>query len=142
MDINHGIAFSNGYLYASSSRTIYRWPYVPGQFSLIDKTAVEVVITDMEDGGHITRTLIFDSQGQLYVSIGSNANIDPDSSRARIRRFRLGSLPVTFSSGELFADGVRNTVGLAFNSNGVLFGVDNGPDLVMFYCILLTSAFP
>lgn len=136
MAINHGIAFYNNYLYASSTTKVYRWPYVPGQFSLIDGTSVETVITDIDDRGHITRTLIFDDTGRLYVSIGSEDNIDDDSSRARIRRFNLQSLPITFGSGELFADGVRNTVGLAFNSNGVLFGVDNGPDLVYFSFIL------
>lgn len=130
MGLNHGIAFNNGYLYASSYSTVYRWPYEPGQFSLVDGNSVETVITDMDAGGHSTRTLIFDAEGQFYVAIGSNQNIDQDASRARIRRFNLQSLPINFGIGEVFADGVRNTVGLAFNSNGVLFGVDNGPDLV------------
>ncbi len=127
-------------MYASSDSTVYRWPYVPGQFSLIDGNTVEIVITDIEVNGHITRTLIFDDAGRFYISIGSNQNIDSDSSRARIRRFDLQSLPITFASGEVFADGVRNTVGLAFNSNGVLFGVDNGPDLVFIsFYILITD---
>lgn len=105
---------------------------MPGQFSLIDDSTAQTVIDGMEGGGHITRTLIFDAAGILYVHIGSGANIDDDSSRARIRRFDLSSqaFPIQFSSGEVFADGVRNTVGLAFNSEGTLFGVDNGPDLV------------
>lgn len=130
LGLTHSIAFYDGYLYASSSSTVYRWPYVPGQFSLVN-ASVETVITGMEEPGHTTRTLIFDATGRLYVSIGSNLNIDPNSSRARIRRFDLQSLPITFASGEVFADGVRNTVGLAFNSNGILFGVDNGPDMVL-----------
>lgn len=133
MRLNHAIAFHNGYLYASSDTNVYRWPYEPGQFRLIDENAVESVITNIEASGHVTRTLIFDDSGRLYVSIGSNENIDQNSSRARIRRFNLQSLPITFSSGEVFADGVRNTVGLAFNSDGDLFGVDNGPDLVLFF---------
>lgn len=118
-------------MYASSASTVYRWPYQPGQFSLIDEDAVETVITDMEVGGHITRTLVFDEAGRFYIAIGSDQNIDQDSRRARIRRFDLQSLPINFASGELFADGTRNTVGLAFSPKGVLFGVDNGPDLVL-----------
>ena len=31
----------------------------------------KTVITGMATGGHKTRTLVFDSQGKLYVSIGS-----------------------------------------------------------------------
>lgn len=132
LELTHGIAYFGGFLYASSDSTIYRWPYVAGYFSLIDASRTQTVIAGMETGGHTTRTIIFDAAGILYVSIGSGTNIDQDSSRARIRRFDLSSqtLPIHFSTGEVFADGVRNTVGLAFNSDGVLFGVDNGPDLV------------
>lgn len=130
LGLTHGIAFNNGYLYASSDTTVYRWPYVPGEWPMIAENLTETVITNIEGGHHVTRTLIFDDAGVLYVSVGSGSNIDSDSSRSRIRRFSLQSLPIRYGDGELFADGVRNTVGLAFNSNGVLFGVDNGPDLV------------
>jgi len=129
--LNHGIAFNNGYLYASSNNIVYRWPYEPGQFRSVDGNTVETVISGMDSSGHhITRTMVFDSYGRLYVSIGSDDNVDQDSRRARIRIFSLQSLPIPFGSGEVFADGVRNTVGLAFDSNEVLFGVDNGPDLL------------
>ena len=37
--------------------------------------------------GHVTRTLEFDRLGRLYVSVGSQSNVDNDSFRARIRRF-------------------------------------------------------
>jgi len=85
----------------------------------------------MASGGHTTRTLVFDTQGRLYVSIGSAGNVDSDSSRSRIRRFQVSSIPdggVSFSSGELFADGLRNEVGLAFDKHSVLWGVENGAD--------------
>jgi len=80
--------------------------------------------------GHRTRTLAFDSSGRLYVSIGSADNVDEDSFRARIRRFDLNNvtLPVDFVDGEVFADGLRNEVGLAFDRHNVLWGVENGAD--------------
>ena len=62
---------------------------------------------------------------------GRAGNVDSDSSRSRIRRFDVTSIPdggVAFSSGELFADGLRNEVGLAFDRHGVLWGVENGAD--------------
>lgn len=132
LGLNHGIAFHNGYLYASSPSRVYRWPYKPGQFSIINQNTIGIVIDNMPVPGHVTRTLIFDDEGLLYVSIGSNVNVDPNSFRARIRRFRidLQFLPIHFENGEIFADGCRNTAGLAFNSDGVLYGVDNGADLV------------
>ncbi|CAL8072894.1 unnamed protein product [Orchesella dallaii] len=128
--LNHGIAYNRGYLYASSTVTAYRWPFTPGQRTEITETA-EVVIKNMPSGGHSTRTLIFDDAGVLYVSVGSNANVDQDSSRARIRRFNVSSIPnggIEFNTGEVFADGLRNEVGLAFDGEGVLWGVQNGAD--------------
>ena len=81
--------------------------------------------------GHTTRTLVFDKTGRLYVSIGSNRNVDENSYRSRIRRFTLDSIPaggIDFNTGEVFADGLRNEVGLAFDKFGVLWGVENGAD--------------
>ena len=135
--LNHGIELSGGYLYASTQSHVYRWPYTTGQ--LTDSSAgMEVVIDGMETGGHPTRTLAFDSSGTwLYVSIGSEYNVDSDSSRARIRRFNIANWnsstqgPLNFHvDGELFADGLRNEVGLAFDSFGDLWGVENGADMI------------
>ena len=127
--LNHGIELSGGYLYASSETNVYRWPYFDG-------TAGEVqeVIVGIQPGGHFTRTLAFDGEGKwLYISIGSGGNIDSDSSRSRILRFDIsawdGLTPLTFNvDGELFADGLRNEVGLAFDVHGDLWGVENGAD--------------
>ncbi len=50
--------------------------------------------------------------------------------QARIRRFGLSadSLPLDFQEGKVFADCLRNKIGLAFDKHGVLWGVENGPD--------------
>ncbi|CAG7825234.1 unnamed protein product [Allacma fusca] len=126
--LNHGISYSYGSLYASSSTTVYRWPYTPGQRSPITAPA-ETVISNIPDGYHVTRTLVFDNEGRLLVSVGSSSNVDGNSDRARIRRFSLsGSLPKMFSTGEVFADGLRNEVGLTLHPCGVVYGVENGVD--------------
>jgi len=56
-------------------------------------------------------------------------NIDVDSFRSRIRRFDIASVvdpestfPINFVDGDVFADGVRNEVGMAFDPFGVLWG--------------------
>jgi glucose/arabinose dehydrogenase len=126
--LNHGLSFHDGFLYASSANTVYRWPYTPGNRTQVT-VGQEAVINGMPSGGHNTRTIVFDEQGRLYVSVGSNANVDGNSDRARIRRFSLnGTLPIAFNTGEVFADGLRNEVGLAWDLNGVLHGVENGAD--------------
>ena len=137
--LNHGLVLHDGYIYASSQSIVYRWPYSDNDQSLFaDIGTVEIVIDNISrdsngdsPGGHTTRTLVFDSLGRLYVSVGSNRNVDPDSFRSRIRRFSDLSpslFPIDFRQGEVFADGVRNEVGLAFDRHGVLWGVENGAD--------------
>ena len=104
LGLNHGVTVHGGYLYASSQTKVYAWPYTAGSRSLIRADPVTVV-ENIPSGGHSTRTLIFDSESRLYVSVGSNANVDGDSSRARIRRFDFSEgLPQNaydFSDGEV-----------------------------------------
>jgi len=129
--INHGLTFFQGYLYASSQVSVFRWPYVPGNRTLIT-TPPEVVVNGIPNGGHDTRTIIFDEQSRLYVAIGSAGNVDQNSNRARVRRFDFSSgFPpggINFNDGVVFADGLRNEVGLDFDSRGILWGVENGAD--------------
>ena len=125
--LNHGIAMQGGYLYASSDSTVYRWPYSGGRQAL---GTPQTVVSGMPTGGHSTRTLLFDGDGRLYVAIGSGSNVDPNSSRAKIVRFAAGVLATgaTYAQGEVFAEGMRNEVGLTLDSQGRVWGVENGVD--------------
>jgi len=94
-NLNHGLAVSSNYLYASESTTVYRWPYDPATKSVTDSNNPQIGINNINaDGqggapfGHTTRTLVLSRDGTvLYVSVGSNENIDADSVRSRIRYF-------------------------------------------------------
>lgn len=124
----HGIALNGGYLYASSASTVYRFEYDEGRVELEPPTAI---VTAIADGGrHTSRTLLFDDI-YLYVTVGSGDNVDVDSSRAQIRRFPIAAFddgPLGFADGELFADGLRNEVGIALDEQGRVWGVENGRD--------------
>jgi glucose/arabinose dehydrogenase len=137
--LNHGLAIQNGYIYASSDTTVYRWSYSGDYFDTIgvEEIVVNNINADGQGGapqGHRTRTLAFDDLGRLYISVGSNGNVDADSHRSRIRRFDINVtndavvFPIDFQTGYVFADGLRNEVGLAFDSFGVLWGVENSAD--------------
>ena len=93
-------------------------------------TDLQVVIQGMSGRGnggaplgHYTRTIVFGNDNMMYIGISSLENVDADSSRSRVRRFPI-SFPeggLQFSSGELWADGLRNPLALAFDSNNVLW---------------------
>jgi glucose/arabinose dehydrogenase len=134
--LNHGIAFSRdgGYVYASSPTTIYRWRYTTGLRRAAGDG--EVVVSGIPGGGHVTRTLVFDSLGRLHVSVGSASNVDVDpilvQTRSQIRRFAIpDSLPeegLAYATGEIVASGMRNEVGLFIDARDRLWGVENGRD--------------
>mmetsp|Transcript_10603 Transcript_10603/g.26553 ORF Transcript_10603/g.26553 Transcript_10603/m.26553 type:complete len:470 (+) Transcript_10603:79-1488(+) len=145
--LNHGLAVHNGFLFASTSDEVYRWPYEPGTWEDLGQGERVIYNMDMTGDpgpggglssplGHSTRTLVFDNEGRLYISVGSLGNVDGDSYRSRIRRFEglaeasFQGPALDFTRGEIFADGLRNEVGLAWanDSRSVLFGVENGMD--------------
>lgn len=130
--LNHGIAYYDGYLYCSTPTTVYRWPYNASAPDGAITTPAQAVITDMPPTGHVTRTLVFDAQGYLYVNIGSGTNVDATDWRSRVVRFSPaqygGSTSVSWTSGQVFARGTRNEVALCFDDLGRLWGVENGVD--------------
>jgi glucose/arabinose dehydrogenase len=125
--INHAVVIHGGFIYASSSSTVFRWPYTAGTRTNLGTP--QTVISGIPTGGHSTRSLIFNTDGLLLVQIGSGSNVDNDASRAGIRQFDVSkTLPIAFSTGAWFVNGLRNEVGLRFDVKGNIWGVENGMD--------------
>ena len=119
----HGIAFYKEYLYIGETNRIVRYKY-----NGIDSnpSKKEVIIPDLPTGGHFTRTVAFGPDGKIYVSIGSSCNVckEKDKRRAAILQFNPDG-----SDGNLFAKGLRNSVGLTWDpGNGEMWASDNGRD--------------
>ena len=119
----HGIAFHNGYLYVGETNQISRF-----KFGGVDKEPgkKEVIVADLPTKGHFTRTVSFGPDGKMYVSIGSSCNacIEKDKRRATVMRFNSDG-----SDGEIYASGLRKSVGLAWHPiTGELWATDNGRD--------------
>ncbi|KAF2869417.1 hypothetical protein BDV95DRAFT_99165 [Massariosphaeria phaeospora] len=137
--LNHGIAMSpdGKTLYASSMTQAFSWPYDAAAGTVGTRTTI---ITGMFNGGsHLTRTLAVapNLPNLLVVSHGSNANIDTASAdkktaRAIIKVFDLSKLPsggYNYVSGGWNAGyGQRNDVGITFDNNNMLWGVENSAD--------------
>ena len=114
----HGVAYHNGVLYVAETARVVRAPR-PGE-------VLTVVPVLPSGGGHFTRTLGFGPDQWMYVSVGSSCNacIEQDPRRAAILRFNPDG-----SHGEIFATGLRNTVGFAWDpGTGALWAVVNGRD--------------
>lgn len=126
LDLPHGLLLEGNTLYVATETRVLKFD--------IDTTAWTVgkqstLLPDLPGGGgHSTRTIARGPDGQFYVSVGSSCNVCKESHawRAAMIRFRADGSPA-----ELFASGLRNTVGFDWHpSTGALYGVENGRDLL------------
>ena len=104
-----GMAFQNGYVYIANTNSIVRYKYTPGDMTA--QGAPEKLV-DLIAGGHGWRNVIFNSAGtKMYVSVGSSSNNDAgeDCRRAAILEFNPDG-----TGGRIFASGIRNPEGLAW----------------------------
>ncbi|MGH2518886.1 MAG: PQQ-dependent sugar dehydrogenase, partial [Chloroflexota bacterium] len=116
------VAFAPGFLYVAEARQVLRYPYQAGQVG-----AAQAIIPNLPPAtDHHTRTIVFGPDGSLYLGMGSPCNVCTfsDPRYAAITRYNAGG------SGEtLFAHGLRNAVGLAFQpGTGELWATVNGRD--------------
>ncbi len=124
LDLPHGLAFRDPQtLYVAETGRVVRFHYDAEQGRASNR---EVVAPNLPaGGGHFTRTIAFGPDGKLYVSVGSSCNvcIERDKRRAAVVRYNADG-----SEEHLFAQGLRNAVGITFDDRGRLWGVVNGRD--------------
>ncbi|MDM0032260.1 PQQ-dependent sugar dehydrogenase [Variovorax sp. J22P271] len=86
-----------------------------------------VLVDDLPDGSqHPYRTLAFGADDMLYVTVGSQCNncVETNPEAATVLRMRPDG-----SARTVYARGLRNTLGFAFNPvGGQLYGFDHGSD--------------
>lgn len=141
-----GMAVHNGYIWASNTESVYRWP-MPENGGLVPEGNPEIVVTGFpEQQSHDSKSIAFDDSGYLYVNVGAPSNACQESPRtpgspgldpclqlerqAGIWRFYADSLGQTQQQDGLrYATGIRNVVGLDWNSaDGALYVGQHGRD--------------
>ncbi|MGI8555836.1 MAG: PQQ-dependent sugar dehydrogenase [Pyrinomonadaceae bacterium] len=108
-----GIAFNGDYFYVANTDSVVRFKYKSGQTKAEGEPEKLITLTRGGYNQHWTRNIIFSPDGQkLYVSIGSSGNvgIETDERRAAISEYNPDG-----SGYRLYASGIRNPIGLAWN---------------------------
>lgn len=128
LKVGNGVAMHEGNLYVAEQNRIARYAAPGFDLNLPFKDMREVIFEDLPDKAHHGwRYIDFGPDGKLYVTVGAPCNIcDVKGYEATIIRMDPDG-----SDAEIFAEGVRNSVGMDFQPNtGVLYFTDNNTDMM------------
>jgi glucose/arabinose dehydrogenase len=123
----NGVAFRDGDLYVAEIHRIIKFQEIEKN---LDKPGDPKVVTDEypDDSHHGEKYIAFGPDGKLYVPVGAPCNICDSEEEifATITRINADG-----SGREIFAEGVRNTVGFTWHpETKALWFTDNGRDLM------------
>lgn len=134
-----GMALVGNDFYVANADSLLRFPYNSGQTQI---TAAPSVVTELPAGlnHHWTKNVIASADGQhLYVTVGSNSNVGENGMAMEEGRAAIWQIERASGSKRLFATGLRNPNGLAWEPHsGALWTAVNerdelGSDLVPDY---------
>jgi glucose/arabinose dehydrogenase len=140
-----GIAISNGYLYASSDEEVFRYKF-NARNEIENPEAPEKIVTGLVNRRqHASKSIALDGKGFIYVNIGAPSNACQEQDRTAgspgrmpcpiletaggIWQFRIDKLNQSYADGVRYATGLRNVVGLDWNTAAnELFVTQHGRD--------------
>ncbi|MGP6157387.1 MAG: PQQ-dependent sugar dehydrogenase [Vulcanimicrobiaceae bacterium] len=124
-----GVAYGNGYVYASTQYGVWRMPYHTGDLSEANPLKIASVRTGGIPAGsdgdvHRTTSVVVGSSS-LFVGVGSSCNActEIDPTRATIQQMNLDGSGMTTR-----ATRIRNAIALARDSSGALWAGGAGQD--------------
>lgn len=134
----HGVCLSKeGALFLVERNRVWRLDAAEDNWREADQKAVEIVkegalIPRAEESDiHAARVCRVGPDGKLYIALGQPQNVAPREKLASYAATGVGGIIRMNQDGtdrEVFATGVRNSVGMDFNSDGSLWFTDNQVD--------------
>jgi glucose/arabinose dehydrogenase len=128
LKVGNGVAMHQGNLYVAEQNRIARYAAPGFDLTLPFEQMREVVFEDLPDKAHHGwRYIDFGPDGKLYVTVGAPCNIcDVKGYEGTIIRMNPDG-----SEAEVYAHGVRNSVGMDFHpESGDLYFTDNNVDMM------------
>jgi glucose/arabinose dehydrogenase len=125
LQMPNGVAFRDGDLYVAEVSRVLRFPDIEN--NLASPPAPTVIVSDYpRDRHHGWKFIAFGPDGRLYVPVGAPCNVCmPDEETFAV----ITRLDVASGKRQVFAKGVRNTVGFDWSPRtGELWFTDNGRD--------------
>jgi hypothetical protein len=122
-----GMALLGDTFYVGNTDGVVAFPYAPGATRI---TGTGRKLAAFKPGGHWTRSLLPSPDGtKLYAGVGSLSNIAESGMDVEEGRAAIWELDLATGSSRVFAGGLRNAVGMAWEpQTGVLWTVVNERD--------------
>jgi len=122
-----GMALVGDTFYVGNTDGVVAFPYTTGADRI---TASGRKLVTFKPAGHWTRSLLLSpDRKKLYAGVGSLTNIADDGMEVEQGRAAIHELDLASGKSRIFAGGLRNAVGLAWEPNtGVLWTVVNERD--------------
>ena|SRR6476620_1572720 len=151
-----GMFIKNGYLYASSDKEVFRYK-LDANNKVTNPDKPEKIVTGLlSRGEHEAKAITLDNDGNLYVNIGAYSNICQQKDRVKgspgmkpcpildsaggIWQFKADKLNQTYGDDTHYATGLRNVVGLDWNTaTNSLFVMQHGRDQLQDYTDLFSQ---
>ena len=124
----NGVAYKDGDLYVAEVNTIHRFPDIMNN---LDKPESEVIYNGYPaDRHHGWKFIAFGPDGKLYVPVGAPCNVCDKEAENEVYA-TITCMNPDGSNVEVYARGVRNSVGFAWHpETGKMWFTDNGRDLM------------
>lgn len=114
-----GMALIGEYLYVADTDAIWRYHYEPGNTFINTQKFPPTKIIDLPEGDinyHWTKNIIASlDNSKLYITVGSNSNIGENGIDSEKNRATILELDLKTNQLKIFASGLRNPNGLAWN---------------------------
>ena len=110
-----GMTLVDNIFYVANTDALVRFPYTPGETHIAERG---VKVVDLPGGPlnhHWTKNVIASPDGsKLYVAVGSNSNVAENGIAKEAERAAVWEVDPATGSHRVFASGLRNPVGLAW----------------------------
>ncbi|MET0249705.1 MAG: sorbosone dehydrogenase family protein [Sphingobium sp.] len=126
-----GMALVGDTLYVANTDALMAFPYNAGETKISGSGRKVMNLPAQTPNMHWTRSLAASPEGLLYVGVGSNSNIGENGLESEANRAAVLEVDPKKGSYRIYASGLRNPVGLAFEpASGALWGVVNERDML------------
>lgn len=135
-----GMALVGDWLYVANTDAVVRFRYQPGMTRVTGSPEPVAPLPAGSRNHHWTKNILASRDGsKLYATVGSNSNVAENGIEEEVNRAAILEIDLASGSSRLFASGLRNPNGLAWQAQtGALWTVVNerdeiGSDLVPDY---------